>query len=99
MICPAVLVGVVVVICFFVADTLPLSLFFGGWFAVIATWAGALSPTSLQSPPQCVMVPICGYFVASIALVASGGCFAAVLVDAHLFSVDVGNLCVDVFFL
>lgn len=47
------LLGVATVNWFFIADTLPSSLFFDECFAVIATRADVLLPTSLRPPPSC----------------------------------------------
>ena len=44
------MIGVAIVVCFFVADTLLLSLFLDGYFVVIVTRADALPPVSLWSP-------------------------------------------------
>jgi hypothetical protein len=64
------LLGVAKVAWFFVADTLLLSLFFDGCFAIVVARTDTLSLMSLQAPPscrfvvECVMAPSCEYFAA-----------------------------------
>jgi hypothetical protein len=46
------LLGIAVIDWFFAADTLLLSLFFDGHFAVVAVRADTLLPMSLRAPPH-----------------------------------------------
>lgn len=82
---PMLLVLVVRTLCCcysFVADTLPLLLFFDGSFTVVVARADALPPISLRSPPLWWMLAVeCGLALQQILchLDFSGGCFVIVL--------------------
>jgi hypothetical protein len=85
------------VVWFLAVDTLPLSLFFDGCFAVVAARVDTLLPTSLQAPPQAVAAErVMPPLLQILCRVGYGGCFSAVVLAwadtlppwSHLFSVD-----------